>query len=339
MRPARQARCTPSFSAANADGPPTGILWAAADVGRRARAPRPWPRRAGGRDSSRSRRRCAGAETSRVSGAGETVANPIVSKTRCTKGSGSPAGRPSIAPQQPRSPRPQESVRHLLQPGRCFRGRPTRSAWSADLQPPPSVEDRRDDNRHVGIAQTGRSPGTRGSSDRPRPSCPPGFEEEQHQVGTGGEVERVVADHECAEIRSGLFHRVPQHLDGVAADGVHLRVELEAEHAVAEIEQARTRFFRTTRPSARAAVISVSLDDGADASPAPAAAASSARASECLRRRGLRRSCRPRWRAVSSKGPTPTRSPSAWRDRCHQASQLPDSRSSRRRESLAPACS
>ena len=56
------------------------------------------------------------------------------------------------------------------------------------------------------------------------------------------------------------------------------------------------------------------------------------------RRRGLRRSCRPRWRAVSRTDRLPTRSPSAWRDRCRQASPLPDRRSSRRRESLAPAC-
>ena len=32
-----------------------------------------------------------------------------------------------------------------------------------------------------------------------------------------------------------------QHLDGVAADGVHLRVELDGEHAVAEIDEARPR--------------------------------------------------------------------------------------------------
>ena len=45
-------------------------------------------------------------------------------------------------------------------------------------------------------------------------------------------------DQRLAALR-GFLHAGLQHLDRVAADGVHLRVELNGDHAVAEVDQAR----------------------------------------------------------------------------------------------------
>ena len=53
--------------------------------------------------------------------------------------------------------------------------------------------------------------------------------------------EPVVADDEGGEVRGGFLHAGLQHLDRVAADRVHLRVELDAQHAVAEVHQAGAR--------------------------------------------------------------------------------------------------
>ena len=49
----------------------------------------------------------------------------------------------------------------------------------------------------------------------------------------------VVADDERGEVRGGFLDAGVQHLDRVAADRVHLRVELDAQHAVAEVDEAR----------------------------------------------------------------------------------------------------
>ena len=67
------------------------------------------------------------------------------------------------------------------------------------------------------------------------------FEEQQHDVRAGGEVLAFVADDERGKIRRGLFQPGVQHLDSVAADRVHLRVEFDAQHAVAEIDKAGAR--------------------------------------------------------------------------------------------------
>ena len=67
------------------------------------------------------------------------------------------------------------------------------------------------------------------------------LEQQQHQVGAGREMLGVVANHQRREVCRGFLDRQLQHLDRVAADGVHLRVELDAEHAIAEIDQARAR--------------------------------------------------------------------------------------------------
>jgi hypothetical protein len=46
------------------------------------------------------------------------------------------------------------------------------------------------------------------------------------------------ADDERREVLRRLADAGLQHLHGVGADGVHLRVELHAQHAVAEIDEA-----------------------------------------------------------------------------------------------------
>ncbi len=64
------------------------------------------------------------------------------------------------------------------------------------------------------------------------------FEEQQHQVGAGGEVRRVVADHERGEVLFRFAHARLQHLQRVGADRVHLGVELDREHAIANVHEA-----------------------------------------------------------------------------------------------------
>ena len=57
-------------------------------------------------------------------------------------------------------------------------------------------------------------------------------------MAPGGEVDRVRRDDQRRELRLGGRHALEQHGDGVAAERVHLRVQLEPEDAVAEIDQA-----------------------------------------------------------------------------------------------------
>src|SRR4029077_4167632 len=52
---------------------------------------------------------------------------------------------------------------------------------------------------------------------------------------------RVVADDERGEVRGGFLHGGVNHLERVAADRVHLRMELETDDAVAQIDEARAR--------------------------------------------------------------------------------------------------
>src|SRR5438874_9696532 len=52
---------------------------------------------------------------------------------------------------------------------------------------------------------------------------------------------RVVADHERREVRRGFLDAREQHLARIGADRVHLRVELDRQHAVAEVDRKSTR--------------------------------------------------------------------------------------------------
>ena len=98
---------------------------------------------------------------------------------------------------------------------------------------------RRHHHRHVRVPQPHRRALER--ADHQIDFVPVAFlrlEQEQHQVRAGGEVQPVVADDERREVVSSLLDGAAEHVDGVAADGVHLRMELDAEHAVAEIDEA-----------------------------------------------------------------------------------------------------
>ena len=64
------------------------------------------------------------------------------------------------------------------------------------------------------------------------------FEQHEHQVGAGRKVRRVVADHQRLAALRRFLHAGLQHLDGVAADGVHLRMELDGDDAVAQVDEA-----------------------------------------------------------------------------------------------------
>ena len=106
--------------------------------------------------------------------------------------------------------------------------------------PPASVKPaRRDDDRHVAVAQRHRR--LLEGADHQVELVEVAFlrfEQDQHQVGAGREVRRVVADDQRLPVLRRFLDAGLQHLHGVAADRVHLRVELDGEHAVAEIDEA-----------------------------------------------------------------------------------------------------
>ena len=62
-------------------------------------------------------------------------------------------------------------------------------------------------------------------------------EQHQHQIRADAEVLALVADHHRLVIARGLLDGGADHLHRVVAQRVHLAVELEAEDAVAEIDQ------------------------------------------------------------------------------------------------------
>jgi hypothetical protein len=68
-------------------------------------------------------------------------------------------------------------------------------------------------------------------------------EQEQHQVRARGKIRRVVADHERREVRGGFLYAGVDHLDLIAAERVHLGVELEGQDAVAQVDQAGAGVF------------------------------------------------------------------------------------------------
>ena len=67
--------------------------------------------------------------------------------------------------------------------------------------------------------------------------------QEQHQVRAGGKIHGLIGDHHGVEIGAQARQAFVDHGEDVAADGVHLGVKFAAEHAVAEIDQARAGIF------------------------------------------------------------------------------------------------
>ena len=68
-----------------------------------------------------------------------------------------------------------------------------------------------------------------------------GLEQQQHQVGAHREVASLVGDDEGLEVALGFAHGRGDHRDDVRADRVHLAVELQAQYAVAEVQEAGAR--------------------------------------------------------------------------------------------------
>ena len=67
------------------------------------------------------------------------------------------------------------------------------------------------------------------------------LKQHHHQIGAGAEVRGVVADHQSAEPVGCLRDAGVQHADRIGPDRVHLRVELDRQHAVPEVNQTGAR--------------------------------------------------------------------------------------------------
>src|SRR5204863_6452568 len=65
----------------------------------------------------------------------------------------------------------------------------------------------------------------------------------QHDVCADAEVWSLISDHEAEKILIDFAERKLQHLQRVAADGIHLRMKLETSDTVAEIDQRSTRIL------------------------------------------------------------------------------------------------
>src|SRR5687767_14972736 len=69
------------------------------------------------------------------------------------------------------------------------------------------------------------------------------FHQHQHDVGADAEVWSLVSDDETDEVFVNFGERKLQHLERVAADGVHLRVKLETRNTITDVEQRRAGVF------------------------------------------------------------------------------------------------
>jgi len=116
----------------------------------------------------------------------------------------------------------------------------TRAECSEISQPPPRA-------RPKGAATTGMSAYLSPMfafwncrMDRPRivPLALLGGQEDEHEVGPGGELLALVADHEGVEVGPPLLDRGLQHGEGIGAEGVHLGVELDEPAAVTQVQEA-----------------------------------------------------------------------------------------------------
>ena len=164
---------------------------------------------------------------------------------------------PSRAPASPSCRRRRESGRRRLRRGRCRSPpRPARATpCSAISQPPPSASP-------AGATTTGTSACFSAivapwnariirSTSSQLPSC--ASSSSSMRLAPAEKFGAVVADDERGEVLRRLLDAGVQHLDGVAADRVHLRVELDLQHAVADVDEARARVRSTPAPRERAA--------------------------------------------------------------------------------------
>ena len=242
---------------------------------------------------------------------------------------------------------------HLDQPEICLSCYLDAIAVQRDLATAPEREaGGRDDDRNRGIPQCHRR-----LLERPDhqvelvPVLFLRFEQHEHQVRAGGEVQPLVADDQRGEVAFRLANACLQHLDRVAADRVHLRVELDG-------STRRRQGQRGSHPGS-------SSRPSSDPSPHEESAGPSLRAAlrrreaGCDRFRGVRaRSPVSRWpadrdrrrerlrsrdrfqsRQQSRMDPTPIRIPIASRDPRHLGSRRSRVSRWRRRPGPAPASS
>src|SRR5262249_23598353 len=60
----------------------------------------------------------------------------------------------------------------------------------------------------------------------------------QHQVSAHGKIDRLIGNYHGVEVGFEAFQAFVNHADEIGADGVHLGVELAADDAVAEVDEA-----------------------------------------------------------------------------------------------------
>ena len=65
----------------------------------------------------------------------------------------------------------------------------------------------------------------------------------QHDVGAHAEVCPLISYYQANEILFNFGKRLLQHLQGVAANRIHLRMKLQARDAVANVDQRGARIF------------------------------------------------------------------------------------------------
>ena len=66
-------------------------------------------------------------------------------------------------------------------------------------------------------------------------------QQHQHQIRADAEILALIGDDHGLEILLGLLEARVQHADLIFAQRVHLAVELDAQHAVAQVDQRRAR--------------------------------------------------------------------------------------------------
>ena len=69
------------------------------------------------------------------------------------------------------------------------------------------------------------------------PHAPLGSHDRQEEVGARGEVLSLAADHQTFEIKDGAIQSFVEHAKHIGIEGVHLGMELDTSHAVAQVNQ------------------------------------------------------------------------------------------------------
>ena len=322
---------------------------------RPARAPRAWLHRSGDRGSRRRHRPDADSRAAVRPPRSSRPCRSRSSRTRAGRGAGDrpPLRSAAIARDQhflrPAAGRDQSDA-SLDQPhvglGRGHHAVAVQAHLAAAAE---REAGRRDDDGHVRVLERHRGAlERRGPSGRPRPSCLPAI----RAAGASGWRRRRSSAPRCRRRAPGsappLRGRPLEHLDRVAADGVHLRVELDREHVVAEIDQAaRGVAADDLAPRLRRAQdLDIRTTPGAPADGAACGAAAGRRLVPAPQRRAAagqsRRSVDHAATPIAShvsNGPAPSRSPIASPDRHRRSNTRCAASLARRRGAAGPSVS